>query len=68
MERIKCTIIGSDHSDVVVGTEGFIIGPTEGGYAVEIAGRFAPADNINKRKDETRTIHFTHSQVKIMGK
>lgn len=68
MERIRCTIIGSDHADISVGTEGFILGPKDDGYEVEIHGNFAQADTPTKRDKEIRIVYFTHNQIRIIGK
>lgn len=62
-----CKILKSDHSDVQVGTMGKVVQTFEGGYGVEIQGRFAKADTPNKREEDKRTIYFRKDQIQILG-
>lgn len=64
--NIRCEIIGSDHSDVQIGTKGFIRQSLDKGYSVEIRGNFSQADVPNKREKETREVWFRVDQVRIL--
>lgn len=61
----KCTILKSDHSDIMKGDEGVIEDILDKGYGVKITKQFPNALKLNEKREETRIIFFYANQVRI---